>query len=139
MWPCWHNGAMLNVRYNSDGSLDTSFDVDGIVTTDFGGNDVARALAIQNDGKIVVAGYTSPDGSDAEFVLARYNANGSLDTSFDSDGKLITTLGSGYDYPSGITIQSDDKIVVVGEWGLANSSSKETRRPAVWNALLRRG
>ena len=102
------------IRYNTDGSLDTSFDMDGIVITDFGGDDVAQALAIQSDGKIVVAGYTSPNGSVADFALARYNSDGSLDTNFDSDGKLITSLGSGYDYPSGIAIQSDDKIVVVG-------------------------
>jgi len=103
------------IRYNDDGSLDTSFAGDGIVTTDFGGDDVARALAIQEDRRIVVAGYTSPDGSAADFALARYNANGSLDTSFDSDGKLTTSLGNGYDYPSGVAVQSDGKIIVVGD------------------------
>ncbi|HCR72258.1 MAG TPA: hypothetical protein DIW23_12495, partial [Anaerolineae bacterium] len=102
-------------RYNDNGSLDTSFDTDGIVTTNFGGDDVARAMVIQDDGKIVVAGYTaSLDSSTADFALARYNTDGSLDTSFDSDGKVVTSLGDGYDYPSGIAIQPDGKIVVVG-------------------------
>ena len=69
-------------RYNLNGSLDTSFDSDGKVSTDFdSANDRAQALAIQPDGKIVVAGFSNIGGEN-HFALVRYNTNGSLDTSF---------------------------------------------------------
>ena len=73
-------------RYNITGTLDTSFDTDGIVTTDIAGGttDSGNAVAIQTDGKIVVAG-TSLIGGDNDFVVVRYNPNGSLDTSFNTD------------------------------------------------------
>lgn len=104
-------------RYNNDGSLDTTFDNDGLVTTDFVNADGAYALAIQDDGKIVAAGYRNRtlNQSDYEFALARYNTDGSLDTFFDGDGKVTTNLGNNYDYISEIAIQpSDGKIIVVG-------------------------
>ena len=92
-------------RYTPDGSLDTSFDGDGKLTTDVGGSDGARGVVIQPDGKIVAAGW-----SDSDSALARYNADGSLDTSFDGDGKLTTGVGTAYD----VALQSDGKIVTVG-------------------------
>ena len=98
-------------RYNSNGSLDTSFDGDGKLTTDFGGWDEASSMAIQADGKIVVAG-----SSRDNFALARYNSNGSLDTSFDGDGKLTIDFG-GIDMAHSMAIQADGKIVVAGESG----------------------
>jgi uncharacterized delta-60 repeat protein len=80
------------LRYNSNGTLDTSFDADGRVTTDFGStNDVAHAVAIQSDGKIVVAGDSKQSGKIQTF-LARYNPNGALDASFNGIGKLATTM-----------------------------------------------
>lgn len=100
-------------RYNSNGTLDTSFDVDGKAITDFGANqnDVASDLRIQADGKIVVVGYaTLAAGGARQFAVARYNANGSLDTSFSSDGKATATTGVAND----VAIQADGKIVVVG-------------------------
>jgi uncharacterized delta-60 repeat protein len=73
-------------------SLDTSFDSDGKVTTAIGsGTDRAYSVAIQSDGKIVVAGYSY--GSNNDVALVRYNTDGSLDTSFDSDGKVTTPIG----------------------------------------------
>ncbi len=102
------------VRYNSDGSLDTSFDGDGKLTTAIGTSyDGAQSLAVQNDGKIVLAGYSTIGSSD-DFALARYNSNGSLDTTFDGDGKLTTAIGAARDFGSSIVIQSDGKIVVAG-------------------------
>ena len=75
---------------NADGSLDTSFDTDGKITTAIGSAaDYGRSVAIQSDGKIVAAGH-SYNGSDDDFSLARYNTDGSLDTSFDTDGKVTT-------------------------------------------------
>lgn len=102
------------VRYNTDGSLDTSFDTDGIVTTPIGaGDDRATSLAIQSNGKIVVAGYYD-NGTNEDIAIARYNTNGALDTSFDTDGKAILGIGPGHDVANGVAIQSDSTIVVVG-------------------------
>ena len=96
------------------GDLDTSFDSDGKVTTEVGStNDFARSVTIQSDGKIVVAGY-SDDGSNDDFALVRYNTDGSLDTSFDTDGKVTTAIGSGDDAAYSVAIQSDGKIVAAG-------------------------
>ena len=160
-------------RYNTDGSLDTSFGTNGKVVTDFGtGGDEALAVVIDADGKIVVAGYTAPttastilpwpvttrtaawtpasapdgkvvtdfgtdddqayavaiqaDGkivlagrahsedSHYDFALARYNADGSLDTSFGTGGKVVTDFGTDDDQARGIVIQPDGKIVLAG-------------------------
>ncbi len=107
------------VRYNGDGSLDTSFDGDGKLTTDFtASEDYGNAVALQNDGRIVVAGYTFGGGS-FDFALARYNSDGSLDTSFDGDGKLTTDFITGDDYAYDVVVQNDGKIVVVGSSNLA--------------------
>lgn len=103
------------VRYNTDGSLDNSFDSDGIVTTDIGIMDeIARSVAIQSDGKIVVVGDTY-DGNYYNFVVVRYNTDGSLDNSFESDGIVITTWGIGHNFAKSVAIQPDGKIVVTGE------------------------
>ena len=75
-------------RYESGGAVDNTFGTLGLVTTDFGGSvDRAFAMALQPDGKLVVAG-----DSDANFALARYNSNGSLDASFGAGGKVITSF-----------------------------------------------
>jgi uncharacterized delta-60 repeat protein len=96
------------------GDLDTTFDGDGKVTTAVGSfADEARGIAIQSDGKIVVAGF-SFNGSNNDFALTRYNSNGSLDTTFDGDGKVTTAVGSSADVAYSVAIQSDGKIVVVG-------------------------
>jgi uncharacterized delta-60 repeat protein len=102
-------------RYNADGSLDTSFGSGGKATTDFSPNaDGGTCLALQNDGKIVVAGYTEPNINHYEDVaLARYNADGSLDTSFGTAGKVINSFGLQDDRATGVAIQTDGKIVVV--------------------------
>ncbi len=85
------NSDFALARYNSNGSLDNSFDGDGKLTTDFfGSDDYASSLAIQTDGKIVVAGRADNQYYRLDFALARYNSNGSLDNSFDGDGKLTT-------------------------------------------------
>ncbi|TDH24600.1 T9SS type A sorting domain-containing protein [Segetibacter sp. 3557_3] len=90
------------VRYNLNGSLDSSFDGDGIVITAVQSGDVVLAVEIQTDGKIVAAGGN---------VLARYNLNGSLDMSFGVGGRVIeTTDGSA----NALTIQSDGKLVLAG-------------------------
>lgn len=101
-------------RYETDGSLDTSFSDDGKVITDIGGSDEGNGVVIQQDGKIVVAGRSGQN-----FALARYNPDGSLDTSFDSDGILslsTDSLGGNFGAANGVAvaIQPDGKIVVAG-------------------------
>ena len=107
----------LLARYNADGSLDTTFDIDGIVTTDFGQGDHPFALSIQSDGKIVAAGASVVMGItrnvSADLALARYNQDGSLDTTFGIAGK-VTQDFSDFDYIHALAIQSDGKIVSAG-------------------------
>ncbi len=104
------------VRYNTNGSLDTSFNGTGIVTTNINNvGDDARAVAIQSDGKIVVAGWADVVlNAQSRFAVVRYDAAGGLDTSFNGTGIVTTTFGNdaqGHD----VAIQSDGKIVVVGD------------------------
>src|SRR5215471_13062880 len=100
-------------RVNSDGGPDRDFGNNGNVYTDFGGNDEALAVAIQPDGKIVAAGATRGGGT-AEFALARYNADGSLDSSFGSGGKVITNSLPRPALANAVLIQPDNKIVAAG-------------------------
>jgi len=114
------------VRYNADGTLDNSFapDYSGIVNTTIDANseDYATAVAIQTisgEDKIVVAGYSAAPLSEEEynFALVRYNASGSLDTSFGLEGTGKTTtefVRNAQDYATSLAIQSDGKIVIGG-------------------------
>jgi uncharacterized delta-60 repeat protein len=108
-------GGFAVVRYNTNGSLDASFDGDGKVTTSISMRvDEAFAVAIQTDGKIVAAGSSRIGPDNAAFALVRYNPNGSLDTSFDNDGKVTTDFGNFYDEAHDIAIQADGKIIAAG-------------------------
>ena len=95
-----------------------SFSGDGIVTTDFAGQpDQANAVAVQPDGKIVVAGQATTGGStlaDGDFALARYNTDGTPDMSFDGDGLVLTDLGTTADVARAVAIRPDGRIVVAG-------------------------
>jgi uncharacterized delta-60 repeat protein len=100
-------------RYNSDGSLDTSFGIGGKVTTEFGGfSNFAHAVAIQGNGKIVVAGTTYTNFF--KFGIARYNNDGSLDTTFGNGGKIITSFSFLDDQCFALALQTDGKIVAAG-------------------------
>lgn len=100
------------VRYTVNGVLDTTFSGDGIAFIDFGGNsDVATDIEIQSDGKILVAGIVNNLSSCG---IARLNSNGTLDTAFDTDGKLILPA-SAMDIVGGMEFQTDGKIVLGGE------------------------
>jgi len=102
-------------RYNPDGSLDTTFNGDGRVTTDFGGSsDYGYDVAIQPDGKIIVAGSAYDLVTDEDFALVRYNPDGSLDASFGGDGRVTTDLGSVDEEIHALILQPDGKIIVVG-------------------------
>ena len=111
------DGAGTNVfalaRYRANGTLDSSFGSGGKMTTNFQGYDLATAVAPEGN-KYVVVGYTSPDGGTTfDFAVARYLKNGSLDTSFGSSGKVITSFGGGYDFANAVAL-SEGKILVAG-------------------------
>lgn len=103
------------VRYNPDGSLDGSFGGRGFVITQLSAEyDGASAVAIQADGKIVVAGSRYDGIGGSSFAVVRYLPNGSLDPSFNSTGVVIASGNSIAEYPSSVVIQADGKIVVAG-------------------------
>jgi uncharacterized delta-60 repeat protein len=107
--------AFALVRYNPDGSFDTTFDGDGRVVTSIGYSGEARALAIQPDGKLVAAGDSgASEGVNHDFGLARYNPNGSLDSSFNGIGSVVTDFAGRHDVAQALSIQTDGRIVVAG-------------------------
>lgn len=103
------------VRYNSDGTLDTSFGTAGTIVTHISGFDIAEALIIQPDGKIVAAGTTDLTQIVSKFALVRYNADGTLDTTFGTAGKVISEVSSRGGVAHAAVLQSDGKIVIGGE------------------------
>ncbi|MBL8490158.1 MAG: hypothetical protein JNM82_05200, partial [Rhodocyclaceae bacterium] len=101
---------------DADGALVPGFGSGGKVITDFGiAGDQARAIAVQEDGKILAAGWShgDPGFATTDFSLARYNADGSLDTGFGTGGKLTASIAVA-DSGNAVVVQSDGKIVVVG-------------------------
>lgn len=113
----YSNGDFALARYNVDGSLDTTFDNDGKLITDFGNYEEGNSLILQTDGKILVAGTTDDPildgGTGRNFAIARYRIDGTLDSSFDGDGKLVTDFG-GEDEGYSLIQQADGKLVVAG-------------------------
>jgi uncharacterized delta-60 repeat protein len=106
------------VRYNPDGSLDSTFGAGGKLTTDFFGlSDMASGIAIQSDGRIIAAGTASFDRFSpfSDFALARYHPNGSLDSTFGVGGKTTTDLSGTGDRASDLLLQPDGKIVAAGD------------------------
>jgi uncharacterized delta-60 repeat protein len=106
-------------RYNSDGSLDQSFGTTGgKVITHFPGvfntGSNATSAVLQSDGKLVVGGIYKNEGTPHQFALARYNSGGSLDTTFGSSGKVMTTVGTGDAFSFAIALQSSGRIVLAG-------------------------
>jgi len=102
--------------FSQGGSLDTSFGTGGkVVTSINSGEDKARGVALQDDGKIVVAGYTYNAVFGYDFACVRYNVDGSLDSTFGTNGKVSYDLQAGSDDKAySIDIQLDGKIVIVG-------------------------
>ena len=112
------NPMFALVRYNADGTLDTTFGGDGRVTTDFTPTeDGVYGVAIQADGKIVASGDAGVRSTDSRFAVARYNADGTLDTSFGGDGKVTTEFTPRDDPVAGLVIQTDGKILLSGGAG----------------------
>jgi uncharacterized delta-60 repeat protein len=98
-------------RFKPDGTLDTTYGSGGKVTSHFGASsrDSIQGVVIQPDGKLVAAGSTGP--SPAHLALARYNTDGTLDTSFGSGGLVTTAFGTGDQGANAVALQADGKIV----------------------------
>lgn len=110
------NANFLIARYNTDGSLDNTFDGDGIVTAGIFGsfNEYGYALDVQPDGKILLAGYI--DNSYYDFIIIRINSDGNLDLSWGNSGVVYTDWGTVNDYgaPVDLIVQIDGKVLVGG-------------------------
>lgn len=103
------------IRLNSNGTLDTTYGSNGILRFGFGSdNCVANAMTIQPDNKVVIVGYSKTSSTEEDFAIARVNIDGTLDTDFSNDGKLIVSLET-YDRAQAVTIQNDGKILVGGD------------------------
>ena len=120
-----HNGSDYDfavARYDTNGNLDSTFSSDGKKTIDFYSNtDVAEAIALDGEGNIVVGGYVY-DNADADVGVVRLNADGTLDNSFNSDGKTSFGFGESNDIAWDLAVDSNDRIIVVGETDLIGSS-----------------
>jgi uncharacterized delta-60 repeat protein len=114
-------GRFYVVRYLNDGQRDTTFSADGVVFTNFTpGGDFGYDVALDNNGKIVVVGRIG--GSGGRFGLARYNDDGTLDTTFSNDGKATTNFTAGNDYADDVALVDADTIVVAGTANLGRDS-----------------
>lgn len=106
-------------RYRTNGSLDGEFDFDGRALVDFGGGaENGEGLALQDDGKILVAGYSSGD-----FAVARLNPDGSPNNSFHNDGKAKTDLFGNFDDGHAVSVQEDGRILAAGGTFTGGTSS----------------
>jgi uncharacterized delta-60 repeat protein len=108
------NSAFALARYTITGSLDSTFNGTGVVTTPVGKGAHAGPIAIQPDGKIVIAGVVDSIGHNSDFAVARYTITGSLDTNFNGTGVVTTPIGSSDDYAHSVALQPNGKIVVAG-------------------------
>ena len=107
-------GDVALARYRPDGELDDAFGDHGTRITDLGSDDFANGVALDAEGRILVAGHTLGDGVTLDFALARYSAGGELDESFGAHGLVTTDVGGGDDFAESLTVQRDGRIVVVG-------------------------
>ena len=107
-------------RYTADGVLDNSFGVNGKVSIGIGGSSGANTMKLQSDGKIILGGYTS-DNLIEKFALVRYHTNGTLDTSFGTNGQVVTPIGYSGSVNS-LIIQNDGNILSAGSAKESNSS-----------------
>ncbi|WP_137993702.1 DUF11 domain-containing protein [Streptomyces vilmorinianum] len=130
------SGDFTLTRYNPDGSLDTTFGGDGIVTTDFGtDNDEGRAVALQPDGKIVAVGGSTNWGGNGAWAAARYHPDGSLDTGFGDGGRVLTEIDvDAIETAEAVVVQPDGRIVAggasFGVWSLVRWDSSGVPDPS---------
>lgn len=114
--------SLIVVRYQSNGTLDTTFGTNGVVRTDFEANNTGNKILIQPDGKIVVVGYNKQSDTAYQQLIVRYNSDGTLDQTFSGDGFLQINLAGNYTSGSDIALQADGKILTGGVvWTLSGS------------------
>jgi uncharacterized delta-60 repeat protein len=101
-------------RYNTDGTLDASFGSMGRVTTNFSASEGINAMALLPAGRIVVVGWANPSGINQDFAVARYNSDGTLDTTFGSGGKVFTDFFGSSDTALAMAVSNEGKILVAG-------------------------
>ena len=129
-----HGQDFALARFNGDGTVDTSFGDGGGVTNDFNGPDIAFAMKVQPDGKILLAGEVARAAllQASSYAVVRYKSQGSLDKSFGNRGKASVDFSSGFDGALAIALQPDGKIVLAGgtdfnsrtsPWGLVRFNS----------------
>lgn len=107
--------SALLARFDGDGTLDTTFGVNGVVIPSFGasGPDVFVSIVQLENGQLLVTG-SRDDGSQNDIILLRYSADGAIDTTFGTNGVVVTPIGSNYSLASGLAVQSSGKIIVTG-------------------------
>jgi uncharacterized delta-60 repeat protein len=117
------NDTVKMARFTSSGSIDTSFDSDGIV--DVSTNDItySSSLKLTSDQKIILTGSLAQSNIDSDFSTLKFNSNGTLDTTFANSGKLTTDFFSDYDDATSTLITSDNKLIVCGSVYSANNNS----------------
>ncbi len=116
----YNDGTLMSclTRYTATGALDTTFGVNGVVTSTIGTYYLAPRITRQSDDKIIAAGYASAGGGDNYFALTRYTADGALDDTFGISGVVTTTFGTGLDDGAqAVAMQADGKILA-GGWSL---------------------
>jgi uncharacterized delta-60 repeat protein len=122
---------MCTVRYNANGSLDTTFDVDGRATTATApgaGTDTGRGVVIRPSGGVVIAGDCAMGGATGQDLCAvQYLANGSLDPSFDGDGRVTVAVapGAGTDALHSMVVQQDGRVVVGGHCNMGGATGTD--------------
>lgn len=109
IWTGSSNDILL-IRLNVDGTPDNTFGTNGIVITDLGDDgEVAEAIALQDDGKIILAGYNND-----RFLLLRYDTNGTLDDTFGTGGMATADVGIGMCFGQDMVVQDDGRILIGG-------------------------
>ncbi|HXH18236.1 MAG TPA: hypothetical protein VNJ07_04045 [Chitinophagales bacterium] len=119
------NFDLVTLQFNDDGSLDSTFSFDGMVVTDINAEDYSSKILLQPDGKILHVGFSAGGiAGPYDVTIVRLNSDGTLDTGFDQDGKLVHTpliyWGTGYEADA--VLQPDGKIVVVGTYYFNNDN-----------------
>jgi uncharacterized delta-60 repeat protein len=113
------------IRYLADGSIDSDFGINGLAQIDFNnGDDAGHAIVLQPDGKMVLAGTTQLN-SLADFAVARLNPDGTPDSTFGVAGIVISDLGSDYDYPNAVALQTNGKIIVAGRYNYSGFTGSD--------------
>jgi uncharacterized delta-60 repeat protein len=106
------NADFCAVRYSATGTAGAA-GTGTIIAPMSSGDDIATAVTLQSDGKVVLAGYCS-NGVDQDFCVLRLSADGTIDNTFDGDGKLISPVGGSGDFAYGVALQADGKLILAG-------------------------